>query len=64
MGQRLLGPNRRNGITIASIVILLSAAYSVVPHWSTRYAAWLIAFTIWMVWFLLTFAIWFTNADF
>lgn len=61
---RLLGPNRRNGVAIASVVILLTAAYGIVPHWSTQYGAWLMAFTIWMVWFIVTFAIWFKNADF
>lgn len=60
----LIGPTRRNGIAIAAIVVILTAAYGVVPHWSTRYGAWLVAFTIWMGWFLGTAARWIVTADF
>lgn len=62
--RRLLGPNRRNGLTIAAIILLFSAAYGPLSHWSTQYAAWLITFTIWMVWFMVTAVLWLAEADF
>lgn len=62
--RRLLGPNRRNGLTIAAIVLLFSAAYGPLSHWSTRYGALLIVFTIWMVWFVVTAVQWLAEADF
>ena len=64
MTDGLLGPNRRNLATLAVVTVLLVVAYVLVPHWSTRYGAWLVVFTIYMVWFVATFVQWFANADF
>lgn len=64
MADSLLGPNRRNLITVGVVGALLVAAYLLVPHWSTRYGAWLVVFTIWMVWFVFTFVQWLSTADF
>jgi hypothetical protein len=64
MTQRLLGLNRRNGIAIAAIVLILGLAYGPLSHWSTRYEAWLVAFSIWMIWFVVTVVLWLAEADF
>jgi hypothetical protein len=47
------GGVRGTAVTALALVALLAAAHFVVPHWSTRYAAYLIAFTVWMAWFIL-----------
>ena len=64
MTDTLFGPNRRNLTALGVVTALLVVAYFVVPHWSTRYGAWLVVFTIYMVWFVATFVQWFANADF
>jgi hypothetical protein len=64
MVHSLLGPNRRNLVTIGVIGVLLVSAYFLVPHWSTKYGAWLVIFTIWMVWFVATFVQWLSTSDF
>lgn len=64
MADTLLGPNRRNVVTLGVVTVLLVAAYILVPHWSTTYGVWLVVFTIWMVWFVATFVQWLSNADF
>ena len=64
MAESLLGPNRRNLAALGVTTVLLVVAYFLVPHWSTRYGAWLVVFTIYMVWFVATFVQWFANADF
>lgn len=63
MAQGLLRPNSRNGLTIATAVLVLAAAYAQTDP-MPRYAAWLVVFTIWMVWFVETFVIWLAAADF
>lgn len=59
----LLRPNGRNGFTIMTAVIVLSAGY-VTPAPMARYAAWLVVFAIWMAWFVDTAVIWLGHADF
>ena len=64
MTDGLFGPNRRNLVALGAVTALLVVAYVLVPHWSTQYGAWLVVFTIYMVWFVATFVQWFANADF
>lgn len=64
MSAGLLGPNKRNLFTIVTVGLLLVTAYVAIPHWSTTYGSWLVVFTIWMVWFVVTFVHWFQKADF
>ena len=45
-------PNRRNVATAGVVVGLLVVAYVIVPHRLVQYGAWLVIFTIWMVWFV------------
>lgn len=60
----LLGPNPRNGIALGAVGVLLAVAFFGDPHWTTRYGAYLTAFTVWMVWFVFTFVQWLSEADF
>lgn len=64
MTDSLLGPNRRNLVTIGVVGVLLLVAYFVVPNWATQYGAWLVIFTIWMVWFVATFVQWLSTTEF
>ncbi|PSQ15528.1 hypothetical protein BRD00_13765 [Halobacteriales archaeon QS_8_69_26] len=50
--RQAFGPNRRNLAVAALVVAILVVSHVVVPHWSTRYAAYLIVFCIWMWWFV------------
>ena len=45
-------PTRYNVATAVTVVGLLVAAYVLVPHPYVQYGAWLVIFTIWMVWFV------------
>jgi hypothetical protein len=47
------GGVRGTALIALAVVALLVVTHVVVPHWSTRYAAYLIAFTVWMAWFIL-----------
>jgi hypothetical protein len=47
------GGVRGTALTGLAVLGLLVVTHLVVPHWSTRYAAYLIAFTVWMAWFIL-----------
>lgn len=49
---RAFGPTRRNLAVFAVAVLLLAVTHLVVPHWSTRYAAYLVVFSLWMAWFV------------
>ncbi len=48
-------PGGISGTALAALGVgaLLVVTHVVVPHWSTRYGAYLIAFTVWMAWFVL-----------
>lgn len=39
-------------LALASVVALLAAGHFLVPHWATTYGAYLLAFSIWMAWFV------------
>jgi len=54
--RRAFGPNHRNLAVFGLVVAILFVSHVVVPHWSTRYAAYLIVFSIWMAWFVQTVA--------
>lgn len=45
----------RDVLALASVALLVAFAY-LVPHWATRYGAALLAFSIWMAWFVETTA--------
>jgi hypothetical protein len=47
------GGVRGTALTVLGVVGLLAVTHLVIDHWSTRYAAYLIAFTVWMAWFVL-----------
>jgi hypothetical protein len=47
------GGVRGTALIALAVVALLVVTHVVAPHWSTRYAAYLIAFTVWMAWFIL-----------
>ena len=56
--RRQFGPTRRNVAFLAVVTGLLLLSHVVVPHWSTRYGAYLLVFSIWMGWFVWTLAEW------
>jgi len=45
-------PTRYNVATAVAVLALLFIAYVIVPHPYVQYGAWLVIFTIWMVWFV------------
>ncbi|WP_436931550.1 hypothetical protein [Halosimplex halobium] len=48
----VLAPTRYNVAAAVSAVALLVVAYVLVPHPYVQYGAWLVIFTVWMVWFV------------
>ena len=44
--------------------MVLVGAYMFVSHPVVRYGAWLVVFTIWMLWFVLAAVQWLSMADF
>ena len=67
MSERGVGPdlvfNRRTGIALATATVVLAGAYTLSDPLA-RYGAWLVVFTVWMVWFVFAAAEWVSNADF
>jgi hypothetical protein len=47
-----LGPNRRNLATLAAVVAVLAVGL-LLDHWAVSYGSYLVAFSIWMIWFVL-----------
>lgn len=47
-----LGPNRRNVVTLAAVVAVLAVG-QLLDHWAASYGSYLVAFSIWMIWFVL-----------
>ena len=47
------GGVRGTALTAFGVIAMLLVTHLVVDHWSTRYAAYLVAFTVWMAWFVL-----------
>jgi hypothetical protein len=62
--SRILGPNRRNFVALAVVGVILAGTYVFVSDPLIRYGAWLVVFTIWMAWFVLSAVEWISNADF
>jgi hypothetical protein len=60
----ILGPNRRNLVALAAAVAVLVSAYVFVSHPVVEYGAWLVVFTIWMLWFVLAAVEWLSQAYF
>ncbi|WP_235853624.1 hypothetical protein [Halosimplex salinum] len=48
----VFAPTRYNVATAVVVAALLVVAYVLVPHPYVQYGAWLVIFTIWMVWFV------------
>lgn len=51
-----LSRSRRNLVALVLAVGPVLVAHLLVPHWSTRYGSYLIAFSVWMAWFVLVIA--------
>lgn len=47
---------RRNVLALLTGVGPLLVAHLLVPHWSTKYGSYLVAFSVWMIWFVLVVA--------
>ncbi|MFB6150900.1 MAG: hypothetical protein ABEJ40_03750 [Haloarculaceae archaeon] len=47
-----LGPTRRNAAAALAAAVPLFVAYVLVPGPLVQYGAWLVAFTVWMGWFV------------
>lgn len=45
---------RWNLLAFAVVAGALLVGYVFLPHWSTRYGAYLVAFAVWMIWFVAT----------
>ncbi|WP_435319888.1 hypothetical protein [Haloarchaeobius sp. TZWSO28] len=45
------------GLVVTLLVLLAGQVFDL--HWSIGYGAGLVAFTLWMVWFVVTFVRWF-----
>jgi hypothetical protein len=56
-------PSRRTLAALSAVTVLLGVVYLVVPHPVVQYGAWLVVFTVWMGWFVLTGVEWFGRAD-
>jgi hypothetical protein len=48
----VFAPTRYNAAAAVSAAALLFVAYVLVPHPYVQYGAWLVIFTVWMVWFV------------
>jgi hypothetical protein len=59
----VLGFNQRNIIAFVAVTILLIGTYVLVPRPVTQYGAWLVIFTIWMVWFISVIIEWLSDGD-
>lgn len=54
--------NRRTLVALLAVTTLLTGAYAL-SHPLAQYGAWLIVFTVWMVWFVFAAAEWVSTAD-
>lgn len=50
--MRLPRPNRRSLAALVAVVALVGAAHLLDAPPVVRYAAWLVAFAVWMAWFV------------
>ena len=63
MSQRFLPPRRWTIGALVGVGLVSAIGFIVAPHWSTRYGAGLVAFSIWMVWFVVTAVHWLAKDD-
>ena len=49
---------------LVAVAASLGFAYVYYPHPLVKYGAWLVAFAVWMAWFVSRAAEWVSNADF
>lgn len=47
------GGVRGTALIAVAVLLMLVLTHLFLPHWSTRYGAYLVAFTVWMLWFVL-----------
>jgi uncharacterized membrane protein YphA (DoxX/SURF4 family) len=59
-----LGPASRNLAALVAVGGLIGGAYLLVSNPLVRYAAWLLAFAVWMAWFVVVAREWISRADF
>lgn len=52
------GWTRANAVALASVTALFVVGYVLVPRPVVQYTAWLLVFSIWMLWFVVTVASW------
>ncbi|NEU56729.1 hypothetical protein [Halorussus sp. MSC15.2] len=62
--RELLGPSYRNLAALAVVAAVLGVAYLLVRHPLVQYGAWLVAFAVWMAWFVAVAREWLSKADF
>lgn len=44
---------RRTVVALVAGLGPVLVAHTIIPHWSTQYGSYLVAFSVWMVWFVL-----------
>lgn len=62
--RHLLGPTSLNLAALAVVAALVGGAYLVASSPLVRYGAWLVAFAVWMAWFVVVAREWISRADF
>lgn len=64
MGFRPFAANARNLATLVVVTLALAIGYVVYPNPGIQYAAWLVVFSVWMLWFVLNARDWLEQAHF
>ncbi|MWG34601.1 hypothetical protein [Halomarina oriensis] len=59
-----LGDHLRNRLALAVVTLAALVAFVIVPDVRLQYAAALVAFTVWMAWFVAAAVDWLSRADF
>ncbi|UPV73598.1 hypothetical protein M0R89_13750 [Halorussus limi] len=59
-----LGPTYLNLAALAAVTALIGVAYVLASSPLVRYGAWLVAFAVWMAWFVAVAREWISRADF
>jgi len=62
--REFLGPTPRNLAALVAVGALLGGAYLLGSNPLVRYGAWLLAFAVWMAWFVAVAREWISRADF
>jgi len=60
----LLGPTSLNLAALTVVAVVLGIAHLSSPPPLVRYGAWLVAFAVWMAWFVAIAREWISRADF